>query len=130
MSIKGESATKIKPENVTITIGRSNIHSVSHLVHKLDMYGYYEWLEIIKALKFIRPTYKKAAEVVLDKLIHKLSHHTKLPPLIKKTTEIPPSQKKRPSRRWTPNFIHPPPDGSFNLPREDTSMLYLELPGN
>ena len=38
-SINGERPIKKKPERVIITIGRSNIHIVSHLVHKLDMYG-------------------------------------------------------------------------------------------
>ena len=49
VSVKGERVTKKKPAKVTITIERSNLHIVSHLVHRLDIYGYYEWLEIKKA---------------------------------------------------------------------------------
>jgi len=75
------------------------------------MYGYYEWIEIREALKSKKYTYKKAAIEILDKFIPKVSPLTKLPPLIKKTVDKPPPQKKRPSGTWTPNFIPPAPEG-------------------
>ena len=130
MSLKGERARKKKLVRVTITIERSNLHSVSYLVHTVDIYGYYEWLDIREALKSVRSTYRKVVEDELDKFILKISQHTKLLPLIKKVADKPHPQKKRPSGRWTPRYIRHPPTRSFDLLRADTSMLNLELPGN
>ena len=66
---KGRKSNNERTSKVTITIGRSNLHTVSHYVDRLDMYRYYEWLEIREALKFVKSAYKKAAEEVLDKVI-------------------------------------------------------------
>ena len=41
VSLKVERATKEKYAKVLITVDRSNHHSVSHLVDKLEIYGYY-----------------------------------------------------------------------------------------
>ena len=75
-------------------------------------------------------TYKKSVEEPLDKLINRVSQHTKLPPIATRVPDHPSfSKKKRPSGTWTPNFIPPHPTGPLDIPREDPSMLNLELPG-
>ena len=51
VALKVERATKKKSAKVLITIERSNHHSVTHLADRLEIYGYYEWLEIKEALK-------------------------------------------------------------------------------
>ena len=121
--------TKKKSANVLITVEHSNRHSVSHLVDRLEIYGYYEWLEIKEALKKIRSTYKKNVEEILDQLINRVSQHTKRPPIATRgPNHPPPSKKKRPSGAWTPNVIPPHPTRPLDILRADTSMLNLELP--
>jgi hypothetical protein len=130
VALKVERATKKKSAKVLITIERSNHHSVTHLADRLEIYGYYEWLEIKEALKKVRSTYRRNVEDILDKLINRVSQHTKLPTIVTKVPDHPSSsKKKRPSGTWTPNFIPPHPSGSLDIPRADTSMLTLELPG-
>ena len=86
-------------------------------------------MEIKEALKKARSPYRKSVEEQLHKLINKVSQDTKLPPIATKVPDHSTSKRKRPSGTWTPNFITPHPLGSLDIPRADTSMLNLELPG-
>ena len=87
-------------------------------------------MEIKEALKKVRTTYRKSVEEQIDKLINRVSQHTKLPPIATKVPDHPSSsKKKRASGTWTPNFFPPHPTGPLDIPRPNTSMLNLELPG-
>ena len=51
VTIISQRSSKKNPDKVTITIYRQNVHSVTHYIENVDIYGYYEWLEIRDALQ-------------------------------------------------------------------------------
>ena len=65
--------TNKKPEKVSITIYRQNLHSITLYIDKLDIYRYYEWLEIREAMQREKSVFKGAVEEEVRGYLSKLN---------------------------------------------------------
>jgi len=79
-SISGQCATKQTPANAILKETRADWTFTTHSHTRLDVFGYYEWLEIIEVIRNEKSAYKKLIEQELNSLISRISKVIKVPP--------------------------------------------------
>ena len=68
-SITGQRATKQMSAEATLKVPRADLTFATHSHTRLDVFGYYEWLEIREAIRKVKSAYKKLIEQELDSLL-------------------------------------------------------------
>ena len=98
----------------------------THYHTKMDIFGYYEWLEIREAIRKVRSTYKNLIEQELNSLLSRMSKAITVPPQPalrrRSTTTEGPVLRNETSVKFTAEEI------LFKRWQVDLSMLNLRLP--
>ena len=80
-SIFGQRATKQMPAKATLKVTRTDWTYTTHSHTRLDVFGYYEGLEIRETIRKVKSAYKNLIERKLNSILSRMSKVMKVPPL-------------------------------------------------